>query len=113
MVKLYVPVFCGVPWRLPVLGSSVNPLGAVPPMMPHEYGGTPPVAANDWAYAVPTIPLKSGGTVVICNGAGLMVADNVAVPERLFESVARTMKEIVPLAVGVPLTTPVVAFRVK
>jgi hypothetical protein len=64
----------------------------------------PPVAANVWLYAVPTVPADSGLAVEIERAAGLIVTENtfVAVPP----PVAWTVKLEVPAAVGVPPRTP-------
>ena len=68
-VKLDVPAVVGVPLKTPA-ALRVNPAGGVPTVTAQLYGGVPPVAANVWLYAVPTVPAVSGLVVVIARAAG-------------------------------------------
>ena len=68
-VKLDVPAVVGVPLKTPA-ALRVNPAGGVPTVTNQLYGGVPPVAANVWLYAVPTVPAVSGLVVVIAGAAG-------------------------------------------
>jgi hypothetical protein len=44
-VNVNVPAFNGVPEIVPD-AESVSPSGSVPPVVVHEYGGAPPLAAS-------------------------------------------------------------------
>ena len=102
-VKLEVPAALGVPLKTPA-EDSVSPAGSAPEVTDQPYGGVPPVAANVWLYALPTVPAGSGDDVVIDSAAGSTVTANafVAVPPPL----TWTVKLETPAAVGVPLKTP-------
>ena len=93
----------GVPLKTPA-EESVSPAGSAPENTDQLYGVVPPVAANVWLYAVPTVPAGSGDDVVIDSAAGSTVTENafVAVPPPL----TWTVKLEAPAAVGVPLKTP-------
>jgi hypothetical protein len=63
-VKLEVAAAVGVPPSTPA-EDRVRPAGNVPADTDQLYGVVPPVAANDWLYAVPTVPAGNGLTVLI------------------------------------------------
>src|SRR4029434_6830567 len=69
-------------------------------------GCVPPLAANDWLYAVPTVPGGSGLVVVITSAAGLIVRANALSFVCPPLSLTRTVKLNVFAVVGVPLNTP-------
>ena len=62
-------------------------------------------------YALPTVPLGNGDVVVI-ESAGLtvMLSCLLAVCAGWLESLTCTVKFVVPVAVGVPVIAPVLAF---
>jgi hypothetical protein len=64
-VKLEVAAVVGVPPRTPVEEFRVRPAGSVPPDTVQDLVPVPPVAANVWLYAVPTVPAGNGLAVVI------------------------------------------------
>jgi hypothetical protein len=64
------------------------------------------VAEKVWEYGAPIWPLKSGGAVVIWSKTDVIVMPKVAEPDPLAASVTWTLKEKLPVCVGVPLTTP-------
>src|SRR5512139_3476638 len=66
-VKLCVPNAVGVPLKTPAVDRE-SPAGSVPADTDQLYGVVPPVAANVWLYAVPTVPEGRGLTVVIESG---------------------------------------------
>jgi hypothetical protein len=68
-VKLAVPVAVGVPLSTPA-ADRPRPAGSVPAETNQLYGVVPPVAANDWLYAVPTVPAGNGLAVEIVGAAG-------------------------------------------
>jgi len=72
----------------------------------HVYGGVPPVPPNVCEYAVPTVPLSRGDTVVIESGGGSTVRANDFVVVRDALSRTWTVKFAVPAVVGIPLITP-------
>ena len=56
-VKLKVPAEpVGIPEMTPVLAFKVSPPGNDPPLIDHEYGVTPPVAASVSSYPAPKVP---------------------------------------------------------
>ena len=65
----------GVPLMTPA-EDNVRPPGGVPVVTDHVYGGVPPVPSNVCEYAVPTVPLTRGDTVVIESGGGSTVRAN-------------------------------------
>jgi len=89
-----------VPLSTPA-ADRVSPAGSDNSDTDQVYGVVPPVAANVWLYAVPTVPAGSGLAVLIESAAGFTVTLNafVAVPP----PVAWTVKLEVPAVVGVPL----------
>ena len=70
----------GVPLKMPAV-DKVSPAGSVPDVTDQLYGDIPPLAANVWLYAVPTVPEGRGLAVSITRSA-LTVRENdfVAVP---------------------------------
>ena len=112
-VKFEVPVVVGVPVMAPLPAFKLKPAGSVPALMLQVYGCTPPLACrNAFRYGVFTTPAGSP-LVVTCSGALLLTvilrfADAVCAVG-VSESVTFTVKDEVPVAVGVPLITPVEA----
>jgi len=106
-VKLAVVAALGVPLTTPPL-LRLKPDGRLPDAMDQVYGVVPPVAANPWLYATPTVPAGSGLAVVIVGavGAALIVRLKLFVDESPSFPVTRTVKLAVVAALGVPLTTP-------
>ena len=87
--------------------ERVRPAGSVPADTDQvRVAAVPPVVANVWLYAVPTVPAGNGEAVEIERAAvaALIVTENafVAVPP----PVTWTVKSKVPAAVGVPPRAP-------
>ena len=73
----------------------------------------PPVAATGALYELPTVPLGSDVVVIESAEATVMLSDLVAVwAVGTVESVALTVNVVVPVAFGVPVMAPVLAFKV-
>jgi hypothetical protein len=107
------PLAVGVPLTTPDVARFI-PAGSEPEARVQVYGGVPPVADSVALYVVFTVP-EGSAVVVIWIGVGVRVAgalmDRLNVPltavwGEVAESVAWTVKEKVPLALGVPLMTP-------
>ena len=113
-VKLEVAAVVGVPPRTPVEEFRVRPAGSDPPDTVQVLVPVPPVAANVWLYAVPTVPAGNGLAVVIerATAAALIVKENTFVDETPL-AVTWTVKLEVAAVVGVPPRTPVEEFRVR
>ena len=62
---------------------------------------------------MPTVPLGNEAVVTIGGEVTLMLKPLLAIAAGLAESVARTVKLKVPLAVGVPVMAPVAAFKLS
>jgi hypothetical protein len=108
IVKLYDPIFVGVPLRMPVVAPIVIPGGSAPAETKNEYGGTPPDAVN--GADVTGTPTGAGGRTgaAMVSGGGLTVNAREAVtPVAPKISVATTENVKVPCFVGVPEMTPV------
>src|SRR5947208_7367336 len=101
-VKLDVPGAVGAPDIAPE-DDIVRPLGS--PLALQVNGGTPPLAANDAEYAVPTVP-PGVDAVVIARGAGAMVTVNVADAVAPAFSLTIAVTVNLPAAVGLPLMAP-------
>ena len=100
-VTVEVPGVVGVPDRLP------DELPVRPPGKPENanvYPAVPPVAVSVPEYAAPTEPF--GRVPPMVSGAGAMTTVNVWLTCALVLSVAVTVTEKVPAAVGVPVTEP-------
>ncbi len=104
-VKVEVAAAVGVPLSTPPV-DRLKPVGSVP-VDDQLYVPVPPVAANDWLYAVPTVPAGNGEAVEIesATAAGLTVKEKDFVDETPL-AVTWTVKVEVAAAVGVPLSTP-------
>jgi hypothetical protein len=63
-VKLELSTVVGVPLRIPAV-DKVSPAGRVPDVTDQLYGDVPPLAANVWLYADPTVPEGRGLAVSI------------------------------------------------
>src|SRR5438128_8590907 len=99
-----VPVCAGSPEIAPVAAFNVRPGGSAPPLMVHVYGRVPPVAATESEYGAPVLAVASVVVVMSNCGAAEMLHCLVAVapdPSR-----AWTVNNGVPVAVGVPETSP-------
>jgi hypothetical protein len=68
-VKLELSTVVGVPLRMPAVDKE-SPAGSVPDVTDQLYGDVPPLAANVWLYAVPTVPEDKGLAVSITGGDG-------------------------------------------
>lgn len=95
----------------PVDDVSVRPGGSDPAETLHAYGVVPPVAANVVVYDVPSEPAGRVAVVTVTGAVTEMVSDRVAV--RPAESVTFAVNEVLPVAVGIPLITPVLPSRVS
>ncbi len=105
-----VPVVVGVPLMTPLVAFRDNPAGSDPPVTVQVYGGVPPLGVKVWEYATPTSP--PGRDVVVMVGSAAIVMDRVATGEMLPRlSLTVTPNDGAPAVVGVPLMTPLVAFR--
>ena len=104
-VKLEVPAVVGVPVIVP-LPLKANPAGRLPEETPHVTVPVPPLDPRVAVYAALTTP--EGRVVVVMTSLGLMVMVNgcFAVWGGVLESVAVTVKFVVPAAVGVPEMSP-------
>ena len=95
----------GVPDTTPVDAFNTRPAGNDPAVTDHEYGVTPPVAATVDEYSTPldatgidTVDTTNGFTTRIVNARDAL---------RPSASVTVNVNDDVPVAVGVPDTTPV------
>ena len=104
-VKLAVPAVVGVPEIAPEL-LIANPAGKLPEETVQVTVPTPPLDWRVAVYAALTTP--EGRVVVVMTSLGLMVMVNAcfAVWGGVLESVAVTVKFVVPAAVGVPEMSP-------
>jgi hypothetical protein len=107
IVKPNEPAAVGVPVSEPP-AERLSPVGKEPETSDHAYGVVPPVAANVWAYAVPTVPAGSGEPVEMETGVrGLMTKLKTFCAVRGgVVSLTRIVKLKVPEFVGVPLSMP-------
>lgn len=62
-------------------------------------------------YGLPTVPAGNDEVVIERALTTVMLSDLVAVCVGVEESVALTVKEVVPVAVGVPVMAPVLEFK--
>ena len=104
-VRLAVVGALGGPLITP-LELKVIPAGGEPLEVDHVYDPVPPVAASVRTQFVSAVQAASGEVVVI-EGVGLMTSVNVLDPDRFWLSVAFTVTENDPEAVGVPERLPV------
>jgi hypothetical protein len=109
-VNVATPSDAGVPLITPVEAFKVSPEGSAPPVTDQVIGMLPE-AVTVWEYAVPTSAAGRGELVVIAGAAE-------TVRLKLFELlptalVAATVNVATPLALGIPLRTPVDAFKVS
>jgi hypothetical protein len=101
MLVLTVPAAVGTPEIIPAV-LSVKPAGrALPAATVQAYGAVPPLTANDWLYAVPTVPEGSGEAEVMVMGEKQpqierCVILNVALPP-LTATPACSSTQLVPL----------------
>ena len=108
MVTVAAAIAVGVPLSRPVDAFNVNPAGSVP-LVTAQVIVALPDAANVCEYALPVWPDGNGETVVITGAEftlRLICLD--AVPKAL---VARTVRLLTAIAVGVPVMAPVALFN--
>jgi len=111
-VNVLAPVALGVPVIAPVLAVSDKPAGRAPAMTDHVYGIVPEPASSIVLYTTPEVPLGNSIVVTATPGAAtIMLSASEAVLE--FASVTLTVKLLVPVAVGAPEITPVLAVSDK
>ena len=91
--KEYVPATVGVPLRNHAVPDplTVNPVGSVPNVFVHVYGGVPPVAFSGQEYETVVVPFGHVN-VVMTGGAATMVMLSGAVAVLDNESVTRIVK---------------------
>ena len=110
-----MPACVGVPLRTPD-ELRASPGGSVPAVTLQVSGATPPEAASVVEYGVFVLPLGSTAPVVMATSEPVTVIVNalVAVPGVGYAlSRTCTVKGNVPVAVHIPLMTPVVLFSTK
>ena len=110
-VKPLVPTDMGVPEITPVFASSDKPVGSAPAAIDHAYGPLPPVATSAALYATDWFPLGSEVVVIAKDELIVMLRSFVVVLDP--ESVTCTVKVLVPVALGVPVMAPELAFSDK
>src|SRR5215831_15676076 len=111
-VKLNVPAAAGVPLTTPPEAFSVRPSGSAPADIRNAYGAVPPVTVIVKLYGAPaTAPGREAALVNAMPGA--IVMPNVFCAVRLAASVSVTVKLKLPVAAGVPASTPVGASSVR
>jgi hypothetical protein len=78
-VKLEVAAAVGVPLRTPA-ADRASPAGSVPADTDQvRVAAVPPVVANVWLYAVPTVPAANGEAVVIERATGAVTVMGMVV----------------------------------
>lgn len=105
------PAAVGAPANRPVAASRVSPGGRASPVARLNVGAGAPDAVKVYEYAVPAVAV--GGAAAVNTGGACTVnaiGSDVSEPAAL---VATTRNVPVPAVVGVPESSPVVAFRVK
>ena len=112
IVKLCEAVFTGVPLITPVEVFRLRPVGSVPAVIEYTYGAVPAGGASEALKAVPTVAV----VLMACSAStGQICSVRFRVLWHPFASVTRTEIGVAgeAEAVGVPESTPVVAFSVK
>ena len=107
-----VPLEAGVPVITPEVALMVNGDGS--PVALQANGAVPLEAATGALYAEPTTPLGSAAVVIVSPVP--IVMENCCEAVKcvgLVLSVAVTVKDVVPIAPGVPVMAPVEAFSVS
>ena len=99
----------GVPLITPVLALSVRPAGRVPLETVKTQDEAAPLAVMVCEYALPTVPCARLAGATVMTGQ-LMAKVAASVPWQPLVSVARNVTLLLICVVGVPLTTPVLAF---
>lgn len=102
-VKLNDPDIEGIPARTPELGREI-PGGNDPAETDQEYGDVPPLAARATETDCPTVTAAS--ELVVIAGVPVTEIDNALVAAIPTLSVTRTVKALIPTAVGIPEMTP-------
>jgi hypothetical protein len=107
-VKEEFPAEVGVPEISPVAALSDKPVGKVPWLMAHVYGGMPPLpSANSWnawpavAFGNASLAIEGGASALT-----LMLIDARPVAGPSLESVASIDAVEDPVDVGVPVISP-------
>jgi hypothetical protein len=90
----------------PVEEPSDKPDGSEPLVTLQVIGGVPPLVWMFWLYAVPTVPFGNDVVVMLNIGLTVMLRAWVLVCGGVSESVAVTVKFVVPAVVGVPEIVP-------
>jgi hypothetical protein len=96
----------GMPLIVPVVAFNVSPAGSIPCVNVHVYGVVPPVAVCRKRNGKPISPLAVAPEVIVSGPITASVKALVAVNGVVDESVAWIVKLDVPVAVGVPASTP-------
>lgn len=115
-MRVDVPCAVGVPEMMPVVGEIESPAGREPEMMLQAYGVTPPAATREVVYGMPTSPIGCGPPASVSGGTGLEIVIDLfalTVNGTALVSVSCNMNGNVPVAVGVPDTSPVAALKDK
>ena len=103
IVPLKVPNALGVPVIAPP-EPSVRPVGRLPAVTVNVIGVLPD-AVQVWLYAMPTVPLDGGATLVK-SGAWVMTIEKFCVALGSVPFIAVIVPLKVPVAPGVPEITP-------
>jgi len=103
-VKLKLPGTVGIPERSPA-AERVIPPGRLPSVTAYVNGPVPPADEMDWEYAVPVVPFGRVGGVTVIVPQTILI-EYASDPVHPCASVAVTVNEYVPIAVGVPARDP-------
>ena len=106
-----MPEAVGVPLISPVREFSVRPVGKLPDARLHVYGVLPPDAARVCEYDAVTVPSERVAVVTV--RVLYIVIESALVSVAPLSSITWTVKLLVPAVVGVPLITPVEAFKLN
>ena len=106
MSKLLLTALLGVPLSTPARDSD-KPAGNAPEVTAKAYGPVPPDAVRVCEYAAPVVPLGSVLGASVTTTAALIAGLYDRTPLTPFASVAVISKLLLPVALGVPLSTPV------
>jgi hypothetical protein len=101
---VYVPDAVGVPERVPP-EERRNPGGNEPEVTEKLYGDVPPLADIVRRYATPNVPTERPAGDTVITGQEIETV-YLSLPAHWFWSIAVTVKEKFPPAVGVPDRTP-------
>ena len=110
-VNVYVPAAVGVPLITPLAAVKLSPPGRLPAML-RVSAPVPPVTVAVWLY--PGVFTVQFGSVAVVNEiGGLIVKAYVWLPVAPTLSVAVIVKLYVPAAATVPVSMPLVPFRLS